>query len=655
MKFKLHHRCIIKAFQRIWVTLRLILLTVVFAAAVPSGRVLALSFNDESNGDEQLFPSKNIRLVRKIGGISDGLVMQDSYIYLMSGSSFLTVDVSEPSQPKILNSSPVLGDILWDINLHDQKVYIAAGSGGFWIFDVQNPAEPVPITHISSEDYATDITLYEHYAYLADSNGGMRIIDLSDIQKPVEVGRYGEEVWDAQVFNAHLYISSKDGVEIMDLSNPAKPSTLWRTKPAVDYFTFSIHQNYLLIVDHNKRLNIWDISDPKWPEWRTSIAAPGIGSSGSAGKYLWLNSFPAGFDLYDLSDGTKPIKLSRFEPRSSITGAVVKDDLLFLTEYDGVLMVYDISDVRLPDKVGQLRLPGVVDRYLRNRNHLFLSSGEHVLVYDIANILSPNLMYEFENDMIGDNAKLLEVQGDRLFIEGGYEKKGLFIFDVSNPLNPHLIQHITAFLQVEDVAVHQNYLIEAHDRGIAIFDISDLAKPKYVASYPVSGIVEVDFWEEKLVILTSNALQIWDLKDPAEVRITGRVDNIQKGVDMMVSGDLVYVAEEGNGVSIYAVSQPDLPRLVSYISLPEGANCVEVFGKSLAVGMNNGLRIFDVSNPFAPVETGYIQDDVYVDSLVRKGNYYLGGSNGISVYKFHNPLLLLKTPILMKKEAIFSR
>jgi hypothetical protein len=101
------------------------------------------------------------------------LVSAEGNLLLVGGAARTLVDISNPSQPSILGNLP--GASATDVELVGNRAFVCNG-GPFEIYDVTNPAAPVPAGAIGNG--VTRLEVEGNHAYLAE-NGTVTVVDVS--------------------------------------------------------------------------------------------------------------------------------------------------------------------------------------------------------------------------------------------------------------------------------------------------------------------------------------------------------------------------------------------------------------------------------------------------------------------------------------------
>jgi hypothetical protein len=161
---------------------------------------------------------------------------------------------------------------------------------------------------------------------------------------------------------------------------------------------------------------------------------------------------------------------------------------------------------------------------------------------------------------------------------------------------------------------------------------------------------------------SGDGLRIFDISDATNLVCVGHTNDSENGGNAMgvaVCGDYAYVANSNDGMRIYDVSDPTRPVCVGHA--PEMAMAAsfgiavsgfsksphhKLFGKSktgahyvFLANFNDGLRIYDVSNPTDPKRLAHVNDGgLAVDATTSSNYLYLADDyGGLRIYDISNP------------------
>ena len=253
---------------------------------------------------------------------------------------------------------------------------------------------------------------------------------------------------------------------------------------------------------------------------------------------------------------------------------------------------------------------------------------------------------------------------------------GAFIFDMADPAAPVELSHYDALEMATGLAVYGNYAFICNRYyGVEVVDISDPAQPVHLCTILNEG-GEVQSCRVVDGILyageyNNNCVSIYDVKNPLEYKKLGTCNLNGRGDGMAVAtvngktylyagtghhsvsglanstplSNLQY--GQGNGLDIFDVTDPTNPQWLSTSKIDGrfyntscdfwGAECAydETTGKSYAylVSTFNGVYIFDVTDPKAPIRVAHIGLELLPDSA-NYNSYSLTNSSRAFIYNF---------------------
>lgn len=195
-----------------------------------------------------------------------------AFIYLPVGAQGIhAVDVSDAYTPTLVTTLPtIFGSAVIDVDASDNFVCAANGNSALTISSSQTGVFPANLTAISVDTDAA-------YCYLIETTTStttparLRVIDPSIITAPVEVGSVELDGREIFVSGSYAYVLVEDvGLAIVDISDPTAPAIISQTDPAptvkdvFSIFTVDITLKRAYISSPNG-VRIIDISDPYFP------------------------------------------------------------------------------------------------------------------------------------------------------------------------------------------------------------------------------------------------------------------------------------------------------------------------------------------------------------------------------------------------------
>lgn len=190
--------------------------------------------------------------------------------------------------------------------------------------------------------------------------------------------------------------------------------------------------------------------------------------------------------------------------------------------------------------------------------------------------------------------------------DAGNSNSRFRIIDVSDPAAPVLAASTSHGHRIYDVAIDGNYAYVAVVTGLAVVDISTPASPVTVGSVSTPG------WTYSVVKVgnyvyagswQTGGLKIFDVSDPANPAVVSSYDTVGNATFVSYVNGYVYLSDgtTTEGMLIFDVSDPADPQLVNSIITGGVPGLVAVKGNIAYMGDSTGLRIYDVTDPTAPV------------------------------------------------------
>lgn len=368
-------------------------------------------------------------------GYASGVVVNGNMAYIADGASGLrVVDISNPAAPvevgfydipKYTNNLVVIGDLAYITDFNDglrvidvsdpltlvevgfyntpgealsaavleNDAYIV-GSKKLWVVDASNPVAPVVISEcdiMPEEGWGLrSIALSGNYAYVGADD--LWIIDMSDLTVPAVIGFLDMrgDVKDIAVAGNYAYVATElEGVEVVDVSNPAAPVTVGtEDKPAGvafgvafgvtvsrDYAYVALagsREGYIMNRDKRLGLRVVDVSNPIAPAEVGFYETPGNAYDVVVKDGLAYVGDEAGLRVIDVSDPTAPVEVGFYE-----TGGAMDIELVGVTMYIvnvnySLLSILDVSDPTTP-------VP--IDAYHTSGHALSVAATEDGMVY----------------------------------------------------------------------------------------------------------------------------------------------------------------------------------------------------------------------------------------------------------------------------------
>jgi hypothetical protein len=320
--------------------------------------------------------------------------------------------------------------------------------------------------------------------------------------------------------------------------------------------------------------------------------------------------------VVDVSAPDRPKIINRSEILSgTVKDITLKPQLAYVATGKGGLDVLDLSEPASLKKITNVPVKGELNNLITTTNLLFglgIQPEEHrdgPGFISIIDVTAPTHPVELAWHALPYPAHHLAVDRDILYVVG---ETGLHIFDASSP--PKL-QEISPPAQSKrtyrDVSVGNQYVYLAGEQlDVMPHPASD--KATIVASEKVNAPdLNVVLAHDSYVYATSvfgefqnclGRLWVFDItKEEAPELTTAEALPIGCVYSLAIDDDRLYITEK-NALRIVDITDPEHPQTNGVFNLPGTITNLELFGDYLygSGGLNNGLHIFDISQPVLP-------------------------------------------------------
>ncbi len=323
----------------------------------------------------------------------------DNNIMYISSMGLITLDISDPEDPNILSEFEYQGSRISkknDLVVISRTVDNYLEYNGIGIIDVENPSNMNLVAEFKTCK-AEELFYANNYAYVANGFRGLTIIDVNNPQHPSFESNY-ETINRANavlVESDIAYVAVADsGFQIVDVSDPNEPILLSTINPQYgDFRSIDKYSNYLYLGgEWTGSVFIYDVNDPFNPFLVNQIAVNDFSYDLTIhAEYMFTAGYWGGLQIFDLSDPANPFEVGYY-PLDLALSVAANDNTVFIGGSYSSLQIFDISDVSNPILANNFSIGGVSEMFCLD-NTLFAASNGLRLI-DVTN---PYSVYELEN------------------------------------------------------------------------------------------------------------------------------------------------------------------------------------------------------------------------------------------------------------------
>lgn len=526
------------------------------------------------------------------------------YAYGAAGDQGLVLfDVTESTSPSVTGRSSFQGAL--DVAVQGNYAYVASGSGGLKVLNIDDPTEPLQIgSRLAGEALAIDLA--GSYAYIADGERGLRIMDVHDPTAPIRLSSTeGLSGRDVIVRGRHAFLAAgDDGLVVVDIGIPSQPEVA-AVFDRGSLTALAIRDNLLVASGVTGGLILLDIVDPVNPVLLSQIADVNAHQIDLAGDFV-LALGEEVLHVVDIRVPEDPFLFDSFPMDSSMSLAIHGDDLLvssrtglevyrtFLTGQSYVTGGRDLSgrpyNVLLDDRslyvashrggVSVLSTSSFepvavletdyAEQVALSGPWLYVADGISGISVYRRNALADGPVVRFEN--LGHAADIISI-GDSVFAatsEQGLVKLGSGGADSLEPS----ITGTADLINCRALSAAGDYIYATNGSDIVSFVDLPGSAPREIGRLALSEITSLDAEGSLVAASGNNGVSILHTDGQGNLQIASTL-NTGSAAGVQLVGKYLYISGGYNGLSIYDISKPTRPILVS--------SCPEVFAVSTVV------------------------------------------------------------------------
>jgi len=326
----------------------------------------------------------------------ESIAIEGNFVYASGSKGLRIIDVSNPIQPIIVGFYET-EKWAYDLAKHGNYIYLFVKDEGLSIIDISNLSEPTKVGFYTlTSGFIRAITSIDSYVYIASGNGGLRILDVANPVIPIEIGYLDEigYVQDINIKNNFAYIALREGLAIVNITNPSQPllvkqyklpTTPWRQK-------ITLADDFAYLPSHSDGLWIVNIANPIEPDriyyYQNTYDILGIDIQEGYAYFATGN----GLRIVNITDSRTSAEVGSYiEPFEKFYDIAVNNNLAYLTnrasygaDIKNDLIVVDISNPKNPLKIATYDLPYTTYGVAVTDEYIYVAAGtDGIFIYRI--------------------------------------------------------------------------------------------------------------------------------------------------------------------------------------------------------------------------------------------------------------------------------
>ena len=271
----------------------------------------------------------------------------------------------------------------FSVKVSGHLAYVADGSSGLAIVDVEDPVKPTLIGAYAPSGTTMAVCVGGNVAYLACASLGVLAIDVSDPSRPVLIGSYATPGYarDVALDGSRLYVTTYTaGLLILDVSDPGQLKPLGTCALAGLARRLQVRDGLAYVVDEDFGLRIVDVHDPAKPFEVAALQTPGRAQCVQVvGSLAFVGGTQQGLTIVDVGQPTHPAGVGSLAGINDVYGVHSIDGIVFAANGVSGIRVIDVHNPGAPKDLLRSALGSSAEDLTVVGNAAYLANGENGL------------------------------------------------------------------------------------------------------------------------------------------------------------------------------------------------------------------------------------------------------------------------------------
>ena len=372
--------------------------------------------------------------------------------------------------------------------------------------------------HDPQANHILDADVYENTLIISAMVQGIEFYDISNNGQLDHISHFSlsqnAKANCVEAYANHAYFTSRNGLYVVDISNPSNPQNLGRVSGTNNLILENLdaENNLLAVAAHADGVLVYDISDPQNLELKSIINCVNAWCARIKDGYVYIGD-GINVMIYDISVSSNPIFINQIETSNAIKDIALSQSFMYVAIGSDGVNIYDNSDPQNPI---------ILDNYNTNT---------------LANRISP-----FENKLAvsdWDDIDILEWNGSS-FDRVGYKNTGN---------------------RTMAVATKENYIYSAEWASVQAFqfgpvDGADIDLSTLELNYPF--VNNGDSYSLSLEVFNNGNSSLIiqdDYVTNSEFEVVNNLSDLEPGQSQIV--EIVYNASNNNSAGVYRIYTND--------------------------------------------------------------------------------------------------
>ncbi|MCM8767316.1 MAG: hypothetical protein NC921_00845 [Candidatus Omnitrophica bacterium] len=589
--------------------------------------------------------------------VNDILFFQNyAYFETSKRGLILVDDISNPYRPgslRLVNFDRAKHGRMTAI-YEDKKIAISEGKDGLYIHSLENILNPKLIGEIKEVNgfFLSPDKKYA-FSYLGEK---IVLFNMENPEKPFLLGSFLEGKYRiVAISNDKIAVKDGNEVSIYQYKDKNKKDIEFKKVGSLKiplncgrHLLFTFNKDYFYLIDGksgpgqysvsygtpSSRWFIYEIKENSEPIFIYEEKVPTVYSSICIdGDYGYIVDYNYGLWIFDLSDPTKPKKISGIATAGEADACWISDKYLYMWQtFGGAVFIIDISNPEKPKRIGEYWDGAWVSYEGQFRGNYTIGGKDNffyipkqkkgIIIVDASVPKQPKrigeLLDETGNIVMGSGSCIYTKENIAFVID---KKNKLIIYDISSPDKPKVLSFLSMPEKINTLYAKGYFLYLGGDKVLYLVDIKNKQEPKIFSKFDLSSLMNKNECIGGIAVANNYAyltirggrapsrkLCIINLSFPEKpklVKIFTPLFDLMSAPcsscwadfyqELIVSGNYLFIGNYGQ-IECYDISDPENPSFFDRKHIGYQWSIGKKKGKYLYVPTLKGLVVLSVPN-----------------------------------------------------------
>jgi len=237
--------------------------------------------------------------------------------------------------------------------------------------------------HDPQANHILDAEIYENTLIISAMVQGIEFYDISSGGQLNHIdhftlGQNGKANC-VEAIDNYAYFTSKNGLYVVDISNPSNPQSLGRVDGTNNLILENLDadNNMLAVAAHEDGVLLYDISNPQNLELRSTINSENAWAVRLKDGYAYIADELI-VNIYDISNSSDPVFINQIETSNAIKDIALTQSFMYVALGSDGVDIYDLSNLESPIFLDNYNTNTLANRISPFENKLAVSDWDDV-------------------------------------------------------------------------------------------------------------------------------------------------------------------------------------------------------------------------------------------------------------------------------------